>query len=94
MVTISCLLRLADAVKHVQLICCLFLDDCRLEELKVQLPSPESSSFKLCAIDFEKVQSFFPYLHFSLITSIGLLVLNATSTCANCSPLVCDCFMC
>uniref|UniRef100_A0A8C2X5A8 E1 ubiquitin-activating enzyme n=1 Tax=Cyclopterus lumpus TaxID=8103 RepID=A0A8C2X5A8_CYCLU len=30
------------------------VDDCRLEELKVQLPSPESSNFKLCAIDFEK----------------------------------------
>uniref|UniRef100_G3P654 E1 ubiquitin-activating enzyme n=1 Tax=Gasterosteus aculeatus aculeatus TaxID=481459 RepID=G3P654_GASAC len=30
------------------------VDDCRLEELKVQLPSPETSNFKLNAIDFEK----------------------------------------
>ncbi|GLD46156.1 ubiquitin-like modifier-activating enzyme 1 [Lates japonicus] len=30
------------------------VDDSRLEELKAQLPSPESSQFKLCAIDFEK----------------------------------------
>uniref|UniRef100_A0A3Q2XBH9 E1 ubiquitin-activating enzyme n=1 Tax=Hippocampus comes TaxID=109280 RepID=A0A3Q2XBH9_HIPCM len=30
------------------------VDDSRLEELKVLLPAPESSQFKLCAIDFEK----------------------------------------
>lgn len=33
----------------------LYLDDSRLEELKAQLPTPETSQFKLCAIDFEKV---------------------------------------
>lgn len=42
-----------DAVKHKTTD--LFIDDCRLEELKVQLPSPESSQFKLRSIDFEKV---------------------------------------
>ncbi|XP_077464525.1 ubiquitin-like modifier-activating enzyme 1 [Stigmatopora argus] len=30
------------------------VDDSRLEELKMLLPPPESSQFKLCAIDFEK----------------------------------------
>ncbi|KAG8002640.1 Ubiquitin-like modifier-activating enzyme 1 [Nibea albiflora] len=30
------------------------VDDSRLEELKVQLPSSDSSKFKLCPIDFEK----------------------------------------
>ncbi|XP_077585017.1 ubiquitin-like modifier-activating enzyme 1 isoform X2 [Stigmatopora nigra] len=30
------------------------VDDSRLEELKILLPAPESSQFKLCAIDFEK----------------------------------------
>ncbi|KAF3860507.1 hypothetical protein F7725_000762 [Dissostichus mawsoni] len=30
------------------------VDDSRLDDLKVQLPSPESSTFKLCAVDFEK----------------------------------------
>ncbi|KAF0036226.1 hypothetical protein F2P81_011538 [Scophthalmus maximus] len=30
------------------------VDDSRLDELKVQLPSPETSQFKLCSIDFEK----------------------------------------
>ena len=33
----------------------LVLDDSRLEDLKVTLPSPETSQFKLSAIDFEKV---------------------------------------
>uniref|UniRef100_A0A665UML6 E1 ubiquitin-activating enzyme n=1 Tax=Echeneis naucrates TaxID=173247 RepID=A0A665UML6_ECHNA len=31
-----------------------YVDDSRLEELKAQLPSPESSQFKLTSIDFEK----------------------------------------
>ncbi|KAI4823490.1 hypothetical protein KUCAC02_012073 [Chaenocephalus aceratus] len=30
------------------------VDDSRLDDLKVQLPSPEASTFKLCAVDFEK----------------------------------------
>lgn len=42
----------------------LFIDDSRLEELKTQLPSAETFQFKLCPIDFEKVQSFFLKLNY------------------------------
>ncbi len=38
------------------------IDDSRLEELKVQLPSPESSQFKLNPIDFEKVHNHSSYI--------------------------------
>lgn len=41
----------------------LIKDDSRLEELKTQLPSPESSQFKLCAIDFEKVRKLVLFYH-------------------------------
>lgn len=36
-----------------------YADDTKLEEMKSQLPSPESFQFKLNSIDFEKVQRHF-----------------------------------
>uniref|UniRef100_A0A8D3D8K7 E1 ubiquitin-activating enzyme n=1 Tax=Scophthalmus maximus TaxID=52904 RepID=A0A8D3D8K7_SCOMX len=46
------------------------VDDSRLDELKVQLPSPETSQFKLCSIDFEKVVSILSLMFFYLILTV------------------------